>query len=319
MRLRPKQNWQLLKDSTCAFWWDGRLFREGVAGRVSYCSLPQCSCTSVQVSGMTMSDYDHSVTIMESSDVLSEFSFRRRCALDGERLRLDLDIELSSGSVTPRPLQDCVSAEAVEVARRIESSFDSDLLDELHARLSVSKGDPLVAAPSFEAIGSVDPQQVFAYETVFPKSRHEVVTCDGQQFDVVDFYDPAIPSDIGAYAEVAVYRTGSLVCSFLLYLDGERDWIEEDRYEIDTARGFSEDAAKAVGAAFVRRTPRSRMRRRFAEFVDQTSQLRTAMEWQRLQSLQQEPIRSENRVGRNEPCPCGSGKKFKKCCLRAIG
>ncbi len=23
------------------------------------------------------------------------------------------------------------------------------------------------------------------------------------------------------------------------------------------------------------------------------------------------------RVGRNEPCPCGSRKKFKKCCLRA--
>ena len=22
------------------------------------------------------------------------------------------------------------------------------------------------------------------------------------------------------------------------------------------------------------------------------------------------------KVGRNEPCPCGSGKKFKKCCLR---
>ncbi|MEK9984096.1 MAG: SEC-C metal-binding domain-containing protein [Opitutae bacterium] len=23
------------------------------------------------------------------------------------------------------------------------------------------------------------------------------------------------------------------------------------------------------------------------------------------------------KVGRNEPCPCGSGKKFKKCCGRA--
>jgi SWIM/SEC-C metal-binding protein len=22
----------------------------------------------------------------------------------------------------------------------------------------------------------------------------------------------------------------------------------------------------------------------------------------------------EKKVGRNEPCPCGSGKKFKKCC-----
>jgi uncharacterized protein len=25
-------------------------------------------------------------------------------------------------------------------------------------------------------------------------------------------------------------------------------------------------------------------------------------------------VRSEPKVGRNDPCPCGSGKKFKKCC-----
>ncbi len=31
-----------------------------------------------------------------------------------------------------------------------------------------------------------------------------------------------------------------------------------------------------------------------------------------------EPIRNRGqRVGRNEPCPCGSGKKYKNCCLRA--
>ena len=29
----------------------------------------------------------------------------------------------------------------------------------------------------------------------------------------------------------------------------------------------------------------------------------------------QEPIRV-NKIGRNEPCPCGSGKKYKKCCMR---
>jgi len=30
----------------------------------------------------------------------------------------------------------------------------------------------------------------------------------------------------------------------------------------------------------------------------------------------QNPIRNESpKVGRNEPCPCGSGKKFKKCCM----
>jgi SEC-C motif-containing protein len=26
------------------------------------------------------------------------------------------------------------------------------------------------------------------------------------------------------------------------------------------------------------------------------------------------PQRTADKVGRNDPCPCGSGKKFKKCC-----
>ena len=25
---------------------------------------------------------------------------------------------------------------------------------------------------------------------------------------------------------------------------------------------------------------------------------------------------SKRKVGRNDPCPCGSGKKYKKCCLK---
>ncbi|MGQ0525498.1 MAG: SEC-C metal-binding domain-containing protein [Betaproteobacteria bacterium] len=35
----------------------------------------------------------------------------------------------------------------------------------------------------------------------------------------------------------------------------------------------------------------------------------------------EEPIaphfRKTPKIGRNDPCPCGSGKKYKKCCLRA--
>ncbi len=26
-------------------------------------------------------------------------------------------------------------------------------------------------------------------------------------------------------------------------------------------------------------------------------------------------VRIENKIGRNDPCPCGSGKKYKKCCI----
>ncbi|TYS89420.1 hypothetical protein FZC88_14960 [Rossellomorea aquimaris] len=28
-----------------------------------------------------------------------------------------------------------------------------------------------------------------------------------------------------------------------------------------------------------------------------------------------QPVQTEDKVGRNDPCPCGSGKKYKKCCL----
>ncbi len=35
------------------------------------------------------------------------------------------------------------------------------------------------------------------------------------------------------------------------------------------------------------------------------------------EGLRPEPVRREQpHVGRNDPCPCGSGKKYKKCCLR---
>jgi hypothetical protein len=27
------------------------------------------------------------------------------------------------------------------------------------------------------------------------------------------------------------------------------------------------------------------------------------------------PVHADRKVGRNDPCPCGSGKKYKKCCL----
>lgn len=33
-----------------------------------------------------------------------------------------------------------------------------------------------------------------------------------------------------------------------------------------------------------------------------------------LEQKQSGTIRKEKKIGRNDPCPCGSGKKYKKCC-----
>ena len=37
-----------------------------------------------------------------------------------------------------------------------------------------------------------------------------------------------------------------------------------------------------------------------------------ADDWEYAAAAETNPLRA---VGRNDPCPCGSGKKFKKCCL----
>ena len=34
----------------------------------------------------------------------------------------------------------------------------------------------------------------------------------------------------------------------------------------------------------------------------------------RNENLPRQPVRAENKVGRNAPCPCGSGLKYKRCC-----
>ena len=32
--------------------------------------------------------------------------------------------------------------------------------------------------------------------------------------------------------------------------------------------------------------------------------------------VKRQPVRKEKKVGPNDPCPCGSGKKYKKCCMQ---
>jgi preprotein translocase subunit SecA len=33
-------------------------------------------------------------------------------------------------------------------------------------------------------------------------------------------------------------------------------------------------------------------------------------------NVEKKPVVKGQKVGRNDPCPCGSGKKYKKCCMQ---
>jgi hypothetical protein len=60
--------------------------------------------------------------------------------------------------------------------------------------------------------------------------------------------------------------------------------------------------------------PETRFRRRHRVLRQLHRQTRRSRP--QLQHLTPQPIRRQSKVGRNEPCPCGSSKKFKQCCGR---
>jgi preprotein translocase subunit SecA len=62
-------------------------------------------------------------------------------------------------------------------------------------------------------------------------------------------------------------------------------------------------------AMAMRRVFRSSMRQ-YAWLSRTIQHLRAEQE----QAERQPVVRAQPKVGRNEPCPCGSGRKFKKCC-----
>jgi len=58
--------------------------------------------------------------------------------------------------------------------------------------------------------------------------------------------------------------------------------------------------------------PAQKLKTSKPEFTQSSSTGMPEMEDTR-EAVPQQPVRKEVTIGRNEPCPCGSGKKFKNC------
>jgi preprotein translocase subunit SecA len=55
------------------------------------------------------------------------------------------------------------------------------------------------------------------------------------------------------------------------------------------------------------------------EQPEQFGAIKNASNPENNEEIKQVPLINKNKVGRNDPCPCGSGKKYKKCCYPKFG
>ena len=91
---------------------------------------------------------------------------------------------------------------------------------------------------------------------------------------------------------------------------GGKDLVILDRVDLSVA-GDIEEVEIEMGL----RTHRSTPRPRFNLFDHYNESLGLADRDIDDPSFGYPPPRRVAKVGRNDPCPCGSGKKYKKCCL----
>lgn len=91
-------------------------------------------------------------------------------------------------------------------------------------------------------------------------------------------------------------------------------------HDADRARGIPGGlafAAADVADAFSRPQDLSRYERSWLDFYDPDAIAARQERWAREDALavRERKNRPRAKVGRNDPCPCGSGRKYKKCCL----
>ena len=107
----------------------------------------------------------------------------------------------------------------------------------------------------------------------------------------------------------------------LLAMDHLRDGIGLRGYaQVDPLRAYQKegydmfmDMIQRIQAETVRTLFLIRLRQ--PEEASQWEQRQTRMNYSHSGNGETQPVKKETRkIGRNEPCPCGSGKKYKKCC-----
>ena len=91
------------------------------------------------------------------------------------------------------------------------------------------------------------------------------------------------------------------------------DKVSHTVFRMEDDESFQE-SVWAIGAAVHEAAPRA------LSESNMRGQQDAAIAGSQQTDKKQEPIRNRQaKVGRNEPCPCGSGKKYKNCCMRKAG
>ena len=305
VNLLPSGPRQLGDEGLLVFWRDGIEPgpREGLACILSVCPAPDCPCELVYVDGHVV---DARATAVRWDDeglhqLLPTDSAPTWTAVDG---RLYAIADPDSGVTDAHP--DRKDETDPALLDWLVSEMDGELLEALHRFRARAKGHPPEGLRTDIDLDEVEKYHLVAADDLLEAVRSDDYVFDGHRYWAAFFLCPTPWCDchearLVFFDEEA--ESGDDVGSLLLDISGPTgfDVVES------TADREAEHLLRDLWGLFERRHDVGAfLRRREAQLKAVGETLWRAVD---------RPARRSKKVGRNAPCPCGSGRKYKKCCL----
>jgi hypothetical protein len=291
--------------------------RVGLACLTDFCVNPDCTCEEANVRAFEVDDRFLRISSRGDSVTIRSRPTRQD---EGDPLSVAhvvATVDLVSGAVRPHP-DETPTPKQTELLSWLSAAVDAVALEELRGRWVCFKEQR-----KREAVGLAgstwedrdwtwwDGEEPVSWEEVAPGPAGEpdVFEVEGQRYEALDHYCLILDCDC---EEVRIHF-------YVLGDDDEvgelvgRVWVRAGCGEIvrtDNVPGLH-GTVERLAAAYTSRHDLSELGRRWVEM----KRLGPKVEALRTQQLRPEPVRRETRIGRNDPCPCGSGRKYKKCCL----
>jgi hypothetical protein len=306
LRLNPTASRQLTEEGIIVFWRNGISpgSCQGFACILSMCPNPECACELVYVDGLIIDEradeiyWDEGGVHVKSpeglvtDDLMSEWM-------------LSTAVDPSSGEIANDP--DFPSESDPALLEWLASEINGELLDVLHrfrARLSGCK----VEQPSKDIdLDYLETGHLAPFNELFDCVRDDEFLLDGKRYWTCIYLCPDPNCDCHE-ARVVFFDdaddSGDGVGWVYLDISGP---VGIHILEMSAERGAPESLIKKLWELFERRHDAGLLLRR--------REAQCKMVGETLWELVPKPVRATPQPGRNDPCPCGSGRKFKKCCL----
>lgn len=311
--LQPSARRQLGEAGLLVLWREGPEpgRREGLACTLSVCPVPLCVCENLYVDGYVL-EGQAGTLVRDREGVHLHRPAGAEPARTLMAARLKAIVDPSSGETwarTDEPLES-----PPEIIDWLASEMDGELLDALDRYLSRAKGHrPERQRSDIDIEYAEEGDGVVGWGEFFEGSRVDRYVVGDRHYSVCLFLCPYFDCDchrvrVAFLDDDQEDDACATVGSVLLDLGGAQGM---KIVEQEAQPGAPDHLIRELWERFQRRHDAEaflRQREARMKAVGQTL-------WKPAVPRVDRTVRAVPKPGRNDPCPCGSGRKYKKCCL----